>query len=601
MKEIVIVLLCLCVVVLASTGCHVINVADLDFSIRMTVEQIRQGSFTGGRLIFSENGINHLEQGILIPILDTIQGFVPVDGSDKYDFKTIEERYGYYYVVDSSAKSLTLDYLLYNDEGKIIEHEENIIVSEGDILDQRGLSIPNKSTQDLHYKLNYSKMSTRDDEFSRELEDASLLSFPKEIPSEEEQIHFDIEKRYRTVLFRLQKTGTQAFDYQSGVIAAHETHPFLIIESGYYDETITHEDMIKIKDPDMPMIEIGDYILDNSTATARMVTGMAAGDDINGFQIFHTDDIHVQKVLGALRINVEGDLGEILQKYGSEEDKERLKNIFTTRSDYNILDTQATASLWKNDGPVELELDYNIHLGANMNFFTDIAWNRVSASGSFSFDSTADLDLIFQLLGVDPGTEKKGKFITIPIRIPIEKFTFGVTINVVADYESEDNTKQISYETAMKTGNTKLGISFDVGAKLQYIWGIIPFPQAWCDCQEIYAPFVGASFKFENTELKDLKANKINTGVEALFEINLLGAIIFNLNTNLGIGTEFVRSPQLASEWWADVELYGSLEHLKFGIGVPFTSIGYTWDLGTLWTMDPADAHIVSIPLDDLM
>ena len=54
------------------SGCQITKNAGLDFSIRLTAEQISQGSFTGGRLIFSENGINHLEQGTLIPILDTI-------------------------------------------------------------------------------------------------------------------------------------------------------------------------------------------------------------------------------------------------------------------------------------------------------------------------------------------------------------------------------------------------------------------------------------------------------------------------------------------------------------------------------------------------
>lgn len=602
MKKVIQLVLFITLVIVLTTGCQVVRKAFFDFSIRMTAEQIRQGSFTGGRLIFSENDVNQLEAGNLIPILNKTSGFVPVDGGETYEFQTLDEKYGYYYVVASNGDSLTLDYLLYDADGKILEHEEGIVVRAGELLNRNGTKITTDSVDDTHYHLSYSKLQTRDGIGSRELQGVSLLSFPNDIPNEDEQTYFDTDKKYRTVLFRLQESGTQPYAYTSGVIAAHETEPFLVIDSAFYDETRVSEDAIEINDPNLPMVEIGDYILDSSTSTARKVTGLTVGNDPEGFQIFQTEGIHLQKAVSAMRVQVEGDIGEMIQRYGTTEQKERLHDLLSSRSDYNIWDTQATASLWKDDGPVELELDYNIHLGANMSFTSDVTWDRVSASGSFSIDTRNNLDLIFELLGVDPGTEKKGTFIKVPLKIPIEKFTLGVTLKVVADYESEESTSTLRYEADMDTGNCELGVTYDVGAKLTFIWGFIPVPQAWCNCHEIYDPFSGASFNFEGTELKEVKENTLNIGLGALFELNLFGAITFNLDANLGICTEFVYKPLQDYDWWADVGVYGSLDHLKFGVGVPFTSIGYTWDFGTLLSIDPdGDGHIVSIPLDDLM
>ncbi len=591
------------VFIIALSGCQIKKFEDLDFSIRMTSEQIRQGSFTGGRLIFSETGINQLEEGMLIPILDMVQGFVPIEGTETYEFQTLEEYYGYYYIVESTSDALTLDYLLYDIDGVIVQHEEGIIVTDGDILNRSGEALNNISTRAPHYLLRYSKYNSRNESGSRELEGASLLSFAKERPTEEEQQYFDPEKGYRTTLFRLQRSGTQAYDYTSGVIAAHETEPFLIIESRHFDDTHSDEDFIKIKDPDVPEIEIGDYILDNATSTALVVTGKAASDDPDGFQVFFTNELHIQKVVGAMRIQVEGDLGEMIQRYGSDEQKERLYQLLSERSDYNIWDTKDKVSLWKNDGPVELDLSYDLHLGANMNVTTEVTWDRVSASGNFSIDSKNNLDLIFKLLAVDPGSDKVGKFITVPLKIPIEKFTLGVTLSLVSHYESEQSTSTIHYETDMQTGRCEFGVSYDVGVKLTYIWGFIPVPQAWCNCHEIYEPFSGASFKFTDTKIKELKKNTLKTGLEALFELNLFGAITFNLDANLGIALAVNKKAFQDYDWWADVGVYGSLDNLKFGIGVPFTPIGYQWPLGTIWTLDPEseEGHIVSIPLDNLM
>src|SRR6056297_1569126 len=187
MKRILKWMILIVVFIFVLSGCQIKKIEDLDFSIRMTAEQIRQGSFTGGRLIFSETGINHLEKGTLIPIMDMIQGFVPIEGTEAFEFKTLETYYGYYYVVDSNSNALTLDYLLYDTEGVIVRHQEGLVVTDGEILTRSGQVLNSTTKSDSHYLLDYNKFQSRNSMGSRELEGASLLSFPKEKPTEEEQ------------------------------------------------------------------------------------------------------------------------------------------------------------------------------------------------------------------------------------------------------------------------------------------------------------------------------------------------------------------------------------------------------------------------------
>jgi len=588
-------------IVLLITGCSVANKGTFDFSIRMTAEQIKQGSFTGGRLIFSENAINQLEEGMLIPILDKTQAFVFVD--DVYEFRTIEENYGYYYVVAVSAQSLTLDYVLYDESGKIIAHEEGITLSDGDLLNRKGETLPQESIGDLHYGLNYSGFSARGEHFSRELQGASLLSFPKDVPSEEEQMNCDPDKQYRTVLFRLQKSGTQPYDYNSGVVSAHESEPFLVIDSAYYDETNSAMSLISINDPDLPEIEVGDYILDSSTATARQVSGIIPTGGIDGFQTFETDVVHIQQAVGALRIQLQGDLAEIIQRYGSEAEKERLQGI-TERKHYDIWDSQATASLWKGESCVQLEVGYKSKLGVNMDFKADVTWHEVSAKGTFSVESNNAFETLFMLDGHTEKTEKKGTFFTIPLEFEVEKFKIGIELNVVADYVSEEATPvSLDYIISMHTGPCEFGVDFDAGAKLAFKWGFIPYPKMWCQSHVIKNGFNKASAFMDQPHLKQLEDNTINIGIDALFDFDLFKAFIFNLDANVGFSTTFERKELQDYDWWADIGVYGSLEHLKIGVGIPFSNIGHTWDLGTIWTLDPKSetGHITSIPLDNLI
>ena len=103
--------------------------------------------------------------------------------------------------------------------------------------------------------------------------------------------------------------------------------------------------------------------------------------------------------------------------------------------------------------------------------------------------------------------------------------------------------------------------------------------------------------------MKQLEDNTINIGVDALFDFNIFKALIFNLDANIGISNSIVQRTQEGYDWWADIGSYGSLDHLKFGIGLPFSNIGHIWDFGTIWKQDPdsEEGRITSIPLDDIM
>ncbi len=591
------------VFVVALSGCQIKKAEDLDFSIRMTPEQIRKGSFTGGRLIFSETGINHLEKGTLIPILDMIQGFEALENGEGYGFKTFKENYGYYYVVESTSEYLIVDYLLYDSNGKIIVHEEGITVTEGDILNFRGEELLNDSLDAFHYKVSYANFVARNGSYSSELQGASLLSFPNEVPTEEEQMNVNVKKRYRTVLFRLQETGSEPYEYTSGVIAAHESIPFLVIDSSYYDETYSTDSLIGINDPDLPEIEVGDYILDHSASTVRRVTGSIPGNGTEGTQTFDTDIIHLQEAVGAMRIQIDGDLAEIIQRYGSQAEKERLNELLS-RKHYDVWDSHGKASLWKGEDAVQLELFYNTKLGINMDFNFIVNWHEVSAKGDFSVATNNGFELFFDLQGHTADTEKKGTFFSIPLEVSVEKFKIGIDFNIVADYEiEEDANASLDYILSMQTGPCEFGVHFDIGGKLAFKLAVIPYIQTWQNCYVIKNGFNKGSAVLDEPHLKQLEDNTINIGVDALFDFNIFKALIFNLDANIGISNSIVQRTQEGYDWWADIGTYGSLDHFKFGIGLPFSNIGHTWDFGTIWKQDPEseDGHITSIPLDNIM
>ncbi len=584
------------------TGCTIVRDDSLGFSVRMTAEQISQGSFTGGRLIYSATDLNQLTEGVLIPVLDQLQGFVPVDGGE-YEFKTIEERYGYYYVVEATPDKLILDYLLYNENGQIITHEEGIEVFEDEIHNRQGHLLNVEAIHENHYGLAFIKYDNMSENVPRSLQNVSLLSFPMEIPSENEQMTIDIDKRYRTVLFRLQKSGTQPYAYESGIISAHHSEPALVIDSVYYDQTDSDRELISINDPDLPEIEVGDYILDSSTSTARKVTGISAVNGSSESKTYETDIIHLQEAVGALRIQLEGDLAEMIQRYGTKAAKEKL-NAFVSRGNYNIFDSQATASLWKGEDTVQLEIGYDIHLGVNVNLKANVSWHEVSGKGGFAVESKNGFNFFFDLQGHASDTEKKGTFFTIPIDIDIEKFKLGVELNIIADYESEESTPaSLDYIMSLNTGQCDFGVDFDIGAKLAFKLGFIPYAKTWHHCNATKKGFNKGSAFLDEPHLKQLQDNSVNIGINAVFDFDIFKALIFGLDANTGFNIKINKKDLQDYDWWADIGVYGSLEHLKFGIGIPFSNIGHTWDFGTIWTLDPEseEGHITSIPLDDIM
>jgi len=200
-------------------------------------------------------------------------------------------------------------------------------------------------------------------------------------------------------------------------------------------------------------------------------------------------------------------------------------------------------------------------------------------------------------------TEKKGTFFSIPLEISVEKFKIGIDFDIVADYEIEENNKSIYYYLTMQTGPCELGMHFDVGGKLAFKWGWLPYLTTWNKTHAIKNGFNNGSALFDAPHLKQLEDNKINIGIDAKFDFNIFKAFIFNLDANIGISNSIVQRTQEGYDWWADIGSYGSLDHLKIGIGLPFSNIGHTWDFGTIWKQDPdsEDGHITSIPLDDIM
>jgi len=566
------------ILVFVLSGCYVRKFYD-DFVVRMSMEQIKDGAFTGGRLIHSEDKtINLLEKGLLIPITNITKGWIQKDSGDEYEFGIIEKNYGYYYIVDIDSEKIILDYLLYDEFGKIIHHEENLVISDGAIK-SRYPNAANNIMREYHHSMSYSKLNTREMINSRSFNNASFLSFPNETPTEEEMKFFDKDKVYKTTVFRLQETNGDLYKYDSGVIIAHETEPVLVFNSSYFDKMISDTDNIKVMDDEKPDIAIGDYILDGETSVARKIIGKAGASD-DGFEMFIIEDTPIQDVLGMLEINVSGDLGEIIYKYGTQEQRDLLKSFAKKRGLYDLISEEGTASLW-DEGPAKMELDYRFYLGANIDLHSSSSWDQVSASGKFSFNYDANYDLIFKLLSADPGTNEKGKFISVPVKGAIDlgpvTLKAGLTFNLIGLYESNGADTALEFGVLSSIGDTEIGLTYDVGAKLNFIWGFIPVPQLWCDVHEIYSPGkIDIDFIYPQKE--ELFSFDAGLGIGLGVDLNLFNAVKLSFDTGGMCKLKFGES--LKDDWWIDVGYNIQAENVKFSIGIPMTSIGYTWDFG---------------------
>ena len=456
------------------------NPPDPDYPIRMTLEQVQEGAFTGGRLVYSQDPmINQLQTGLLIPILDILESWVPAEDGVDYEFQEVSRTYGYLYVNDVNEQTLTIDYLLFDETGGVAEHGENLEIVNSFVLDGARKQMPTSERADFFYRFSYTAVHPTESSDSPELENASLFSFPMEKPSAQQQRQFEEGEVFRSILFRLQESDTEQYSYENGVVCAHYKNLNLVINPSFWgkENWQAFEDRIEIPQAvGGSNVAVGDYLLEGASSTTRRVTAIHELGDVREFQ---TEKMHLSHALGALELNISGDMAQLVARYGSDEVKQRWGRLLGERLSFNIIDWDDDITLWE-EGPLSVVLNPSIQIGADLGLSVTAKWNELSSKGHLYITPQAHLYLLLELLEGDIGGtgEKdiniftfKDSFEIGPVEVSVE-----IPFDIVATYQLPEIVLELGGGPWM---DAKVGFSYDIGAKLKFKWGFIPYPHTW--------------------------------------------------------------------------------------------------------------------------
>jgi len=492
------------------------------FTIHMTLEQIKEGAFTGGQLIYSENSlINHLSPGVLIPILDSTYGWTQVENTEEFVYEKLSTIYAYCYVINVTGEEVEFDYLAYDEIGNILFHLEKVklpVYSPDDSSQpSRAGHQPGSQAPASLKGMEYAKIPSTDrmihsalnGSSSRALQGARLLSFPFEKPDTSEQMMFRGDETNQVVLFRIQSSAQSPFEYNGGVVAAsNEAFPNLIINTAFLtewedpweDEEVWDweegdwEDagiddweeeetdyVALIRSKNLPEISVGDYLLDSFSNRTGEVTQIEEYPD-EGFNRYYIEEIPINDALGAVYISVIGDIAQIVQRHGSDEDRQWVANLLAERADVTLMDVQWKIPLYEATetiGSMKIFLENNVKLGIDLGLNFEASWSVLSSKGHFYISLEAGMLLRAKgnIAAVFKGKKK--------LFNPSVKFSIGpIPLAIQCPVNAVSKLTLPALKIDMSAGpvvKTRLGFSYDIGAKLKFKWGWLPYPDIWSD------------------------------------------------------------------------------------------------------------------------
>ncbi|HPD39365.1 MAG TPA: hypothetical protein PK411_13555 [Mesotoga infera] len=318
-------------------------------TIRMTFEEIREGAFTGGQLIYSTNDlINHLAPGVLVPIMDITYGWKKINGSDDYEYVPLSTIYGYLFVVEVDSEGLVFDYLAYDENGIIIENLKEVELKVDSSIELEAFESPGLRG------IRFEKLTSTN--ASQALQGAFLLSFPREEPSEYEQMYFTGEETYNTVLFRIQKSPANYVRYKGGVIAATaDDSPKLVVNAGYLTMREIGNDYIDlVRANDLPPLSPDDYIV-----SPEKVFRILEIEPSGYFNRYKVEEATLLDAYGTVIMNASGDLESLILNHGSEENVRWLASVKDPGKEYTFIDYENTLNIFSGE-KVSVDLDLSL-------------------------------------------------------------------------------------------------------------------------------------------------------------------------------------------------------------------------------------------------
>lgn len=465
-------------------------------TVRIPYEDLLSGGFYGGSLMYhpENSSLSHLAKGSLIAFQDILYGWKD-EGDDSFTPEILSKKYGYIYVQAIQTDEIVYDYLLYDDLGNIIERQEQVVQPnmDGEAQFDSDRGTEGFSGISYHMPVEYSNPS---------ITGSSILSFIHEIPEENEQGEIEAQETFRRVIFRLQANQgaagakTLPREFSNGIIGLSIDSPkSLVINASYLPENETYptesEDVYCFYKTDLlPPFHVGDYVIHNRVGKVLLVTGI--DDSYPDYVVLTTQESFLEDALGTVVLQLQGDLGEMIQRYGNASDRAKLEvartevlSVLQQRNTYQLLNLEKDFQIVNQDKiKVTLQNKLSISVSVSLNF--DLSWKSVSSQGSvlFPIDLSSKL-LLDAFIGIEKSDSQSlgGPSISFTISgIPIQ-------ISVPVDYFY--NLKMVLAELQGDFGpvlNVSLGFSYNVGASIKFKWKVIPIGiNTWANASGTYS------------------------------------------------------------------------------------------------------------------
>lgn len=433
--------------------------------VRVPFEDLQGGAYYGGSLLFNtmDPSMSQLGEGTLIAFQDITYGWVP-EVADVFTSEIKSRHYGYLYIRDIESDQIVYDFLVYDENGKIIKCKDQqvlpVIIGNADFSNKRktdGFSgaIFHKGFQSQHTAIT----------------DSCLLSFIHEKPQTEENLlNPESKETYRRVLFRVQQnTNSLVKQYPKGIVAiSHSRSKTLVVNTGFhgfvsYDVEAVENSVVFNQTDNLPAFAPGDYLLDHEAGDVKKVLTVVE-DDMR--VVLETEEAHMEDALGSVIVNVDGSLEEIINRYGSQQDREMIQRakvkLISKEWDINILDGEMADVKIENSFKMDMDCSFHLHAGVD----------SFSSKGKLSFPMSLSSILMMEaMIGFEEEYEHRVADPEISFSVSGIPVKVGVPIDFYYDLKAQLTKLDFEFGPQM---NMNLGFNYNVGAKVKYKWKVIP-------------------------------------------------------------------------------------------------------------------------------
>jgi hypothetical protein len=325
-----------------------VQVAAVPFSAALSYDEVKEGSFVGGSLIYSPTNttVNQLVPGMIIRLYLDHETDPNTTGSNAAYIS------GYLKIDSIDRGQVTVDYALYNQGSNLFRHAENVVIKTNESID-----IDNDQVNDLSYV-----SAVENDTNTRQgFEDANYLQFLS---------YSNISKR---TLFGLNDSDYPGGRNQTGILVVNPCGAITWDELTLAPSQDTGDSM-SITRAVLPDIQVFDRVMDYSTKTVRSVNGIKYSGANTLIVHFDTPNNYTPFELSVTKFS--GRIADLQKRYPT-------KSSLTSRSPswviYNLVDRTDGLTLFQGGGFLlsitnHFDLDLGLMGAFNVGFIWVDAW-----------------------------------------------------------------------------------------------------------------------------------------------------------------------------------------------------------------------------------